>query len=61
MRKSIQELFIGDYVLYAGKTWKVVGVSKVKSSLFNVELYCKETSEKTTLRKIPGAVGLEVL
>jgi hypothetical protein len=61
MRKQISEIIIGDRVEYAGKFWRVCDVKKQRSSLFNVVLYSEETGERTTLRKVPGAVTLEVV
>lgn len=61
MKKKILELIVGDRILHAGKAWRVCEVKKQKNSLFNITLYNKEGCEKKMLRKVPGAVALEVV
>jgi len=60
-KRPISEIIIGDTVLACGFKWKVRSISKAQKGLYRLELFCEETGEKKTVRKVPGTVRLEVL
>jgi len=60
-KRPISEIIIGDTVLACGFKWKVRSISKAHKGLYKLELFCEETGEKKTVRKVPGTVRLEVL
>jgi len=58
-KRQISEILIGDRVVAGGIVWRVVAITKMKNSLYNIELF--SNGEKKMIRKIPGSISMEVL